>query len=37
MLGEGRGLLIEQDAADVVQMLLSMLRRWQREDTAPPL
>jgi hypothetical protein len=37
MLGDDQGLLIEQDAADVMQMLLSMLRRWQRKDTAPPL
>jgi hypothetical protein len=33
MLGNDEGLLTEQDAAD---LLMSMLRRWQREGAGPP-
>ena len=36
VLGEDEGLLTEQDGADLVEMSLSMLRRWQRNGTGPP-
>jgi hypothetical protein len=35
MLGADEGLVTEQDDADLVEMSLSMLRRWQREGTRP--
>ena len=31
-----RGLLTEQDAAELLEVSLSTLRRWQRQRTGPP-
>jgi hypothetical protein len=31
MLGDGEGLVTEQDGVDLVEMSLLMLRRWRRE------
>ena len=36
MMGDDEGLLTEQDVAGVLEVSLSMLRRWQREGTGPP-
>ena len=35
-LGDDEDLLTEQDAAELLQVPLSMLRRWQREGKGPP-
>jgi hypothetical protein len=35
-LGDDKGLLTEQDAAELLEVALSRLRRWQREGTGPP-
>jgi excisionase family DNA binding protein len=35
-LGDDEDLLTEQDAAELLQVPLSRLRRWQREGTGPP-
>jgi excisionase family DNA binding protein len=34
--GDDEGLLTEQDAAELLQVQLSTLRRWHREGTGPP-
>jgi predicted DNA-binding transcriptional regulator AlpA len=36
MLADDEGLLTKQDAADLVEMSLSMLRRRHRKGTGPP-
>jgi excisionase family DNA binding protein len=35
-MGDDEGLLTEQDAAELLQVPLSTLRRWQREGAGPP-
>ena len=35
-MGDDEGLLTEQDAAELLQVQLSTLRRWHREGTGPP-
>jgi excisionase family DNA binding protein len=35
-MGDDEGLLTEQDAAELLQVELSTLRRWHREGTGPP-
>jgi excisionase family DNA binding protein len=35
-MGDDEGLLTEQDAAQLLQVPLSTLRRWQREGAGPP-
>jgi excisionase family DNA binding protein len=35
-MGDDEGLLTEQDAAELLQVPLSTLRRWQREGKGPP-
>ena len=35
-LGDDEDLLTEQDAAELLQVPLSTLRRWQREGKGPP-
>jgi excisionase family DNA binding protein len=35
-MGDDEGLLTEQDAAALLQVQLSTLRRWHREGTGPP-
>ena len=35
-LGDDEDLLTEQDAADLLQVPLSTLRRWRREGKGPP-
>jgi excisionase family DNA binding protein len=35
-IGDDEGLLTEQDAAELLQVPLSTLRRWQREGAGPP-
>jgi excisionase family DNA binding protein len=35
-MGDDEGLLTEQDAADLLQVDLSTLRRWHREGAGPP-
>ena len=35
-MGDDEGLLTEQDAAELLQVDLSTLRRWQREGAGPP-
>jgi predicted DNA-binding transcriptional regulator AlpA len=35
-LGDDEDLLTEQDAAELLQVPLSTLRRWQREGAGPP-
>jgi predicted DNA-binding transcriptional regulator AlpA len=36
MMADDEGMLTEQDAAGMLEVSLSMLRRWQREGTGPP-
>ncbi len=35
-MGDDEGLLTEQDVAELLQVELSTLRRWQREGAGPP-
>jgi excisionase family DNA binding protein len=35
-MGDDDGLLTEQDAAELLHVQLSTLRRWHREGTGPP-
>jgi excisionase family DNA binding protein len=35
-MGDDEGLLTEQDAAELLQVDLSTLRRWHREGAGPP-
>jgi excisionase family DNA binding protein len=35
-MGDDEGLLTEQDAAELLQVQLPTLRRWQREGKGPP-